>query len=223
MFDAIIFDLDDTLYRERDFLASGYSAVAHHLAAIHACDYEEVYASMMNALDRFGRRSVLPLTIRRFSRATASMEELVQVYRHHEPTISLSPGCSDLLSHLAGNFKLGIITDGLPQVQRRKVRALGLEELVHKVIYTWEFGVDKEKPHPFAFNLMKEALEVEADKTLFVGDNPVKDCDGAKAAGMRSALFCLPENGTVKFDLAAVADFAVASWSQLGSILLHVN
>lgn len=223
MFEAIIFDLDDTLYSERDFLASGYSAVAHHLAANHACEYEEVYSSMMGALDRFGRRSVLPLTIRRFSRTSASLEELVQVYRHHEPTISLSPGCFDLLLHLASSFKLGIITDGLPQVQRRKVRALGLDDLVHKVIYTWEFGVDKEKPHPFTFNLMMDSLEVEADKTLFVGDNPVKDCNGAKAAGMKSALFCLPENGIVKFDQAAVADFAVASWSQLGSILMHVN
>jgi putative hydrolase of the HAD superfamily len=114
-----------------------------------------------------------------------SLQQLVQTYREHVPVISLNPGYRDLLHDLSHCYRLGIITDGLPSVQERKVKALGIDKAVNRIIYTWEFGRDKEKPHPFSFARMLESLETDPDEALYIGDNPDKDCRGAHNAGIK--------------------------------------
>jgi FMN phosphatase YigB (HAD superfamily) len=56
-----------------------------------------------------------------------------------------------------------------------------------KIVYTWEYGPEKEKPHPHCFTLILRALAADADSALFIGDNPGKDCRGAHGAGIRFA------------------------------------
>jgi putative hydrolase of the HAD superfamily len=187
MIQALVFDLDDTLYQERDFVASGYQAVARHLAGRCGCSFESAFSIMMTTLDTLGRDKVFPALLERLPDVSIPLAELVAVYRQHSPMICLFPGYLELLRDLARQYRLGVITDGLPDVQERKVRALGLESVVGKVIYTWEYGLERQKPHPFAFSLMLEALHADPESTLFVGDNPDKDCRGAHGVGMKCA------------------------------------
>lgn len=80
--------------------------------------------------------------------------------------------------------RLGIVTNGPPDVQREKVAFLGLAELVDFVIISGEFGVEKPDPRIYA-----EALRLGgacADETVFVGDAPRFDILGANNAGIRS-------------------------------------
>jgi putative hydrolase of the HAD superfamily len=92
-----------------------------------------------------------------------------------------------LLRDFARQYRLGVITDGLPSVQEKKVRALGLENLMEKILYTWEYGSEKQKPHPLPFSLMLESLGTTPENALFIGDNPDKDCRGAHGVGMKCA------------------------------------
>jgi putative hydrolase of the HAD superfamily len=96
----------------------------------------------------------------------------------------LFPGYRPLLEELGKNYRLGMITDGLPAVQRGKVRALGIEGLFEKIVYSWDYGQERQKPHLYPFELMLETLRVLPQSTLFVGDNPEKDGAGARGAGM---------------------------------------
>jgi putative hydrolase of the HAD superfamily len=188
MIEALIFDLDDTLYPERDFVISGCRAVARHIAGKYGTSANEAYCAMMETLAVHGRRSIMPMIIEKFLGGSVPITELVEVYRQHTPEISLFPGYTGLIEQLAREYTLGLITDGLPEVQRRKVRALGLETRIDQIIYTWDHGPDKEKPHPLSFNLILEALVVEPKHALFVGDNPDKDGKGALGVGMRCVL-----------------------------------
>jgi len=188
MIRALIFDLDDTLYPERDFVASGCRAVAHYMAVKYGTNANEAYCVMMETFAVHGRRSIMPVVIDKLLRGSVPIAELVEVYRQHAPEISLFPGYSKLIEQLAQQYRLGLITDGLPDVQRRKVRALELEARINQIIYTWDHGPQREKPHPFAFDMMLEALNVGPRQALFVGDNPDKDCRGALGVGMRCVL-----------------------------------
>ncbi len=185
MIQALVFDLDDTLYSERDFVVSGYRAVARYLADNHGCDYDDAFSTMMAALNISGKPAVFPALLARFPNIMIPISELVEIYRQHNPAIHLFPGYLGLLQELTRHYRMGLITDGLPAVQERKVRALDLESVMDKIIYTWEFG--SEKPHPHAFSLMLESLQANPESTLFVGDNPEKDCRGAHGAGMKYA------------------------------------
>jgi putative hydrolase of the HAD superfamily len=188
MIEAVVFDLDDTLYRERDFVASGYRAVAHYLAKAAGIPAKDIFRAMMRVFSASGRREVFPMVIASFMKDPVPVGELVEIYRNHTPRIRLFPGYDKLLNELRRKHKLGIITDGIPQVQRRKVEALGLEHAVDHIIFTGDYGPRRQKPDPLAFCLMLRRLQVDPGRTVYVGDNPLKDGIGAHRAGVRFAM-----------------------------------
>jgi putative hydrolase of the HAD superfamily len=223
MIQALVFDLDDTLYLESDFVASGYRAVAGYIAEKYQCRYRDVFYTMMTTFTNLGRDKVFPVVIERFLDATVSLVEFVEVYRNHDPQIRLFPGYAALLERLNKSLRLGIVTDGLPEVQRRKVAALGLPDLVHEIVYTWEYGSEKEKPHPFAFSLIADRLCVHPSKTLYVGDNPTKDQLGAEGAGMQFARVQSPAGCHNSGQCAGGGVFVIDSLYQLPHILQQAN
>ena len=225
MIRALIFDLDDTLYRESDFVMSGYRAVARHVADNYGCDFECVFSTMMKTFETKGRRAVLSVLREKFLDASVALDALVWVYRRHNPSIRLYPGYLGLLKEFAGNYRMGIITDGLPEVQERKVRALGLESIMNRIICTWEYGAEKEKPHPLSFSLMLDSLDAKPDSALFIGDNPEKDCRGAHQAGMKFAQVQHPTgpgNACCASDRES-PEFIMDSLFQLPPILQELN
>jgi len=187
MIRAILFDLDDTLYPESEFALGGYKAVARAAAANGGCGYEEAFDCMQNAFRVDGRKEVFPRLMKRFPYLGMTLEDMVRVYREQIPEISLFPGYRGILEELGKKYRLGMITDGLPTVQRNKVRALGIEELFEKIVYSWDYGEERQKPHLYPFAHMLETLRISPQSALFVGDNPEKDGCGARCAGMRYA------------------------------------
>ncbi len=224
MIQAVIFDLDDTLYRESDFLASGYRAVASYVASKTTFTARDVFDAMMATLADSGRQAVLPAVMSRFLRNATVLSELVEVYRTHFPRIEMPPGYRELLDELRSCYRLGIITDGIPEVQRRKVSALGLQDAVEHIVVTWDFGREREKPDPLPFLQMLETLGVEPRGAVYVGDSNAKDCIGAHRAGMRFIKTAVWDHiGVAASPEAEEADFVVASLLELPRLLKMVD
>jgi len=222
MIRALLFDLDDTLYCEHDFVASGYRAVAAHISARCGRPADEILGVMMSIFAREGRRAVMPAVVDCFPGSMAGVNELVDVYRRHEPVIRLFAGYEDLLREWRRTYRLGVITDGIPEVQERKCRALGLIGLVEGILCTWHYGCEKEKPHPHPFQQMLADLKVRPAEALFIGDSLEKDCRGARAAGMRSVLLHRrPMAGTA--EVAEQTDFVVDSLFQVPMLLKQLE
>ena len=78
------------------------------------------------------------------------------------------------------------LTNGEPHVQRRKVAALGLGDLVDAVVFAAECGDGTGKPAPSAFRAALDRLNVEPARAVFVGDDPRTDIEGAAAVGMKT-------------------------------------
>jgi putative hydrolase of the HAD superfamily len=91
---AVIFDLDDTLYREHDYVRSGFAAVSRHLAD------DAVYPALLDEWERHGRGRVFDAVVARFGIAV-EVAELVSVYREHEPELALYPDAERALTRLA--------------------------------------------------------------------------------------------------------------------------
>jgi putative hydrolase of the HAD superfamily len=171
----VIFDLDDTLYPERDFAISAFGAVATWAHA--KLGVEGLADDMTRLLDdgHLGRLFTLVLERRGIDPTHAA--GLIAAYRQHEPMqLGLYPDADAVLSHFAALGPVGLITDGTPAVQRAKVKALGLAERFRHIIYTHDLGGREfAKPHPASFEAMQAALSAVGHRFVYVGDNPSKD------------------------------------------------
>ncbi len=173
---AVVFDLDDTLYPEADYVKSGFHAVGSEIEKrFKITNADKIlfeYFKKDNS-DAYGR--LLHDYGKEFTQA--DIDKLVDTYRTHTPKITLSKETKNTLLELRQHgFKLGIITDGRPYQQHAKIEALGLKDLVDEIIITDELGgIEYRKPKPAAFFKMCELLNVFPEEMIYVGDNPKKD------------------------------------------------
>lgn len=213
---AIIFDLDETLYRERRWLLSGFAALSHAVVAgidgsstrgaairadnsrsaqppwsgpvrdVHAVQVDEsdVFRALVIAVRRGHRAEALQRVCDQYGLPRSSIPEFVQCIRSHRPRLRLAPAVRAMLVALRTRWRVGVLTNGPPAVQARKVAALGLEWLVDAVVYATRYGAGK--PDPLSFREVAARLGVEERQSIFVGDDPWSDIFGARRVGMRT-------------------------------------
>jgi putative hydrolase of the HAD superfamily len=183
---VVVFDLDDTLYLERDFVRSGFAAVDAWLAAHHGLCGFEAHAWALFLAGRRGDVFDQALPMLGLGPRPALIRRLVDVYREHRPAIRLEPAAPDLLAALRGRCRLALLTDGYHDTQRRKVAALGLEHWCDPVVCTDQWGRAHWKPSPRGFLHIQRAFETAPECCIYVGDNPAKDFRAPKALGWRT-------------------------------------
>ncbi len=186
---GLIFDLDGTLYPERQFIRSGFRAVASEVHRRYGVPERAAFAFLLATLRQGGRSASLQSLCLHFDLPPTVVPDLVQVIRAHTPILHLSPGASEVLVRARDHgWRLGVLTNGLPDVQQRKVRALGLDALVDAVVYAQDWGSGRGKPDLEPFDVVRERLGTAPSATVYVGDDPWCDMYGARAAGMRTVL-----------------------------------
>ncbi len=175
---AVILDLDDTIYPERDYVLSGYREIERELG-ISADKLFKAFEEGKPAID----------TVLADEGRLDLKEECLYIYRNHEPKINAYDGMKDMIKNLRekGIF-VGIITDGRVNGQNAKLNALKLQ--VDNVIITDELGGIKfRKPCDIAFRIMQKHANCDFAKMVYVGDNPVKDFVAPMQLGMQSICF----------------------------------
>ena len=172
----VIFDLDDTLYAEREFAYSGFRAVGRW--ANERWGTEGIADDMTRMLDdgHLGPLFKMSFERHRPDHTEEEFAELREVYRTHDPEISLFEDAEWALEHFAGQGPIGLITDGTTAMQATKVRALGIGDHFGDIVYTHEGGGRAfHKPHPWSYERMEAAIGREGDRFVYVGDNAKKD------------------------------------------------
>lgn len=188
---AILFDLDDTLYPERRFLTSGFAAVARAVERTDGVPARTAYRTLVSAL-RGGRRATAFQELCEVCELPpARVPEWVTLVRAHTPRLRTAARTRALLASLRGRWRLGLVTNGTPDVQRRKVESLGLLEWFDHVCFAGLPG-EGGKPAPEPFVTTCAALGVPPARSVHVGDNPDTDVLGAHGAGLKTILLATP-------------------------------
>ena len=186
---TFVFDLDDTIYKERDFVESGHRAVAEHAALLTGIPSDrllEIMRQSQNAfdglLDYVGKYR--PDIVDRAGSATCcsadvshphlDIQVLLDIYRNHYPDISLDADTERVLEHLKDSgANMALVTDGRSTTQRNKIKALGLGRFFDpgSIFISEETGGDKNTDIPYL------AVERRFPGTLkyYIGDNMAKD------------------------------------------------
>lgn len=186
---AFVFDLDDTLYPESQFVLSGFRAVAAafsaRLGTPDAAFARMVELSQSDARGRVFDALLMERTGEADPREAAAM---VAAYRRHMPVLGLHPDAARLLDRLCGRRRLGLISDGPAETQRNKVRALNLANRFDAIVFTDEMGREFWKPHPRGFQQAGLALCAAGAQLAYIADNPSKDFVAPRALGWHTVM-----------------------------------
>lgn len=172
---VVVFDLDDTLYPEADYVDSGVRHVCAQIKALYGLD---LYHILSTALANDGATDWLAMACELAGLRSAVKESLLWMYRLHSPDIRISASCHSVLRRIQSSAgAIAILTDGRSITQRLKLDALGLSDLP---VYISE-DYDSNKPAPDRFMLIQEHFR--AEHYIYVADNVEKDFVGCNALG----------------------------------------
>ncbi|AUV82034.1 HAD family hydrolase [Salinigranum rubrum] len=191
-FDAVLFDLDNTLCRHEQ------SAETIYFGAFERADIEPVGtpSDLWEALDgdpppddptdyladgfaRVSDQYGVSVDARRLAEG---FRETVD-YR----AVSFVSGAERALAAASEHGPVGLITNGPSSRQRVKLDALGIGEAFDVVVYAGD--LPRRKPYPDPFEDALDALDVRSNSALYVGDSVEHDVVGAQRAGIPVAWF----------------------------------
>ena len=184
---VVAFDLDDTLYKEVDYLKSAFKEIARTMDVNDSS--QDVYDLLWNVWCNDGDPFAELIT---HYGLNVQKDDLINFYRQHQPLISLDPIAKRVLSELKDKGAiLCLITDGRSVTQRNKIHALGLHQYIENdnIIISEEIGYDKLSSNPFDIIDLKYPNATK----YYVGDNPQKDFYWPHRLGWKT--ICLQDDG----------------------------
>ena len=220
---ALLFDLDDTLYEERQFVKSGFSKVAEFVEDKFKIEKKVYYKILIDIFNGGSRGKIFNLALEKVNVAYEEdiIQSMVKIYREHNPKIRLTEDIKSLIIKLKEIYSLGIVTDGYFEVQKKKVQALKLEELFDSIIYTDKYGREYWKPNVFGYKVALKNLEVSPEETVYIGDNPHKDFTGAKKVGITTVRVINQnrEYSNVRLNKEYEADYEIKELHEIINVL----
>ena len=165
---VIVFDLDDTIYKEINFLKSGFRAIIKKVSDDFSVtlDFNELIQHY------FEGDNVFEIIINRNLHKSITINYLLDLYRNHFPNISISEDGKQILQELKERgFILSILTDGRSKTQRNKLKALNIERMFHDIVISEEFGSAKPNKKNYEYFQNK----YPNCEYFYIGDNLKKD------------------------------------------------
>ena len=172
-----VFDLDDTLYLERDYVKSGFKAVQKWLESKKYCldFFDEAWDLFCSGV----RKEIFDLVLEKNDMDLEPLSKqqlifkMVEIYRKHSPDIRFSEDTVDCFEHIRALHDIALITDGNKYSQWSKIQSLGIDMMIETIFVTDRWGKAFWKPNPYAYVLAQKGRSPK--ECIYIGDNPHKD------------------------------------------------
>lgn len=213
-FKLYIFDLDDTLYNEHDYVYQAFRNVAKYLSEYVTDDEDFLYKKMLECLEKNGRGKIFDTIIEEssfYQGCSVTVGELVKVYRATKPSLFLYDDARIFLEgikeHNNANpdniIRTGIITDGCSIVQHNKINGLNISDFFDEIIVTDDFE-NAAKPSTIPYKIFLDKYrDIKPMECVYIGDNPSKDFVGAKALNMHTIRIIREQGDNMKLVVEA--------------------
>jgi putative hydrolase of the HAD superfamily len=198
---VFIFDLDDTLYDESFFVQGGTRAVLEFMASRYASGYDLLNENMKSIMIEYPRSEWYQKLIERMEIPFSQelVNKMISIYRNHRPALQLYQDAQRFISEIRKRKDtfLGIITDGFVSVQRSKVTSLCLDKLMNRLIFTWEKGIEYQKPHSWSFECIENETGLTGEICCYFGNDSRKDFLAPNVLGWKTV--CVSHEGITAF------------------------
>ena len=187
MIKAVVFDLDNTLYDQTEFVLPAFKRVSKLVSEKYGKNEKAVNRELADLWKDIGpeRPRIFDLIAKKFGLRGDAVNLMVKEYRSSRPELSLYRGALPVMEKLKRTYKLGLITDGNIESQKYKLSALGISGLFNVIVFSGAEG-SAEKPSTRPYAEIAGKLGIRTEEMVYVGDNPYRDFIGAKALGIRT-------------------------------------
>ena len=187
-YEVLLFDADETLF---DFKKAERHAFINTMEdygydfdeEVHLKSYHEINTAIWKEFE-LGKITQKKLKVERFSRYKDALqlqfepEDFAGKYMHHLSYASfLYPESEELLKKLHGRYKLAIITNGLTDVQSRRIRKSSVSHYFDEIVISEEIKVSKPNPEIFVHTLKRLGHD-QLQSVLMIGDSLSSDISG---------------------------------------------
>lgn len=208
-FEVIFFDLDHTLIDTRRQYEQGLAITLRSLYGDQSpSDFAARFMFHNEELwPKYDQRRITMKDLRRerflvtwrdygVEKSVSEAEVFQETYNQtFETTLTCFPGTLDMLSGLVSAYRLGIITNGSPDLQARKLAITGLSRFFDTTNVIVSEDIGWAKPHPLVYETACDRLATRPEKSLMIGDNYRNDVLGARNCGLH-ALWYGPDPDT---------------------------
>ena len=225
MIKALIFDLDDTLYYEKEYVLGAFKEVSYYLGNKFKKNEEKLYIRMKETLESSGRGKIFNIICEE-NNFNEDIKQLVDIYRNSKSKLKLYDDSKEFLIWARKQgYKLGIITDGCSKVQWNKIKGLDIEGLVDKIIVTDDLGKEFWKPHEKSYLDVMKWFNINKNECMYIGDNPNKDFIGARKIGIKTVRIIRGKGDHIKTFLERKyeADLNISNLLELKDILSNIQ
>lgn len=187
---TVLFDLDDTLCEYRRPIDEVLDLVFEETGIdpfFTGADWYDVMPVIEEAEDHMDfRNQCFGLLAENAGYDSEVGHEVAAAYNAERDfsDVRFRPGARETLDALAGEYRLGLVTNGERELQRPKLEALALSDTFEHMVFPDHETPAKPDPEPFRRAL--SALDARPERTLHVGNSLAADVAGAQAAGVRS-------------------------------------
>jgi len=217
---VLVFDLDDTLYREITYVESGFAAVSEFLEYQFGIPQNKAYRHLLSTLRRNGRGRVFDDFLSYYGvLSKENVASCLAVYRRHQPNLKL-PKTSESCLLTFDKIPKYLVTDGNKLVQQKKIKALKIESYFQGIYITHMFGVRKAKPSPYCFLQISKKERISPSKIIYIGDNPKKDFVGIRPLGFRTVRVLKGAYKNLNLSKEYEADVRINSLEELNMTLV---
>lgn len=198
-YDVLLFDLDETLLdfgvAEREALRCAFEGLGQpYESAIHLPLYQEHNQAAWRAFES-GEIDLETLKNQRFERFCADVSPMLDanLFRRFfimnlgQSAQSIA-GAGRVVQALSKHYSLAIVTNGLKEVQRSRLKRWELSVHFPVVVISDEVGA--KKPDVAFFDCALSALgNPKRERCLIIGDSLTSDIQGGKNAGIETCWF----------------------------------
>jgi putative hydrolase of the HAD superfamily len=227
---AVLFDLDDTLFDRKAAQSMALELIVKRFPHIFGrFEKERVIGAFLES-DRLltlnfdagaSTEGIREERSRIFLEILDIKEDIVdtitEIYVRGYPRLdSPVPGATGIVKELSARFQIGVVSNGLPDVQYTKLESIGLRDLMSCIVLSEEIGI--RKPDPRIFHHAAGLIKIPPADCLYVGNSYTDDIAGAKAAGMLACWLKRSHSSSPGGEYEA--DFVIGNLKDLTGILL---
>jgi HAD superfamily hydrolase (TIGR01549 family) len=175
-YSLFIFDLDNTIYNEEDYLFQAYKAISQKLEEFtNRHNKNDLFVLIMDIYRKKGREKLFDKFLAGSGLDSGYLPVCLKILRTFKPDkqIEINPKMEKILwSLLEKQKQIFVLTNGNPDQQRNKIRNIQWKGIDEKITFIFANEIEP-KPSPEGIRHILKLTGIEKDKTILIGDSEV--------------------------------------------------